>query len=171
MQPTLRLRSLATALALAVLTSTSHAAPGPGDVPPPDVGHTSAGDEVLLTNYSGKVVVMSFWASWCPQCIKELPILEALQDQVGKDHIAVIAVNTESPDVFRRVTRLMRDKLHLELVSDANGAAQHAYGVNGIPHLVIIGRDGRILRVHRGYSEDGLDDILADINRALAPAP
>gem|GEM_PF-3700884 len=42
-----------------------------------------------------------------------------------------------------------------------------AYGVNGIPHMVIIDRTGRIVRVNRGYSEDALDSIVADINAAL----
>ena len=43
---------------------------------------------------------------------------------------------------------------------------QEAYGVHGIPHMVIIGRDGSIVAIYRGYSEDKLDDILASLNRA-----
>lgn len=165
----IRLRKLTTAFALASLFSTSQAVPEPGDVPPPDIGRSASGEEVLLPNYKGKAVVVTFWATWCPQCIKELPILEAVQNKAGKDQIEIIAVNTEETEVFRRVARIMRKSMHLELISDAGGQAQKAYGVNGIPHMVIIGRDGRVLQVHRGYSEDSLDEIVADINQALAP--
>jgi thioredoxin-like negative regulator of GroEL len=65
----------------------------------------------------------------------------------------------------------MGDAMHLELANDAEGSAQQAFGVRGIPHMVIIGRDGRILQVYSGYSESKLDEIVADINRALVPLP
>ena len=147
------------------------AAPGPGDVPPPDLGHTIGGDEVQLPSYAGKAVIVTFWATWCTYCLKELPILDAVQTKAGKAQMAVIAVNIEDRDVFRRAVRLLRDSVHFELVSDARGAAQEAFGVKGIPHMVILGRDGRILKVYRGYSEKNLDAIVADINLALAPLP
>jgi thiol-disulfide isomerase/thioredoxin len=164
-----RFRDLTTTLFLASLISISQAAPGPGDVPPADIGLDTSGDAVLLTNYPGKAVVVTFWATWCPYCLKELPILEAIQNKAGKDQMAVIAVNTEDADVFHRASRVMRKSMHLELVRDASGEARKAYGVNGIPHMVIIGRDGRIQKVYHGYSEDSLDAIVADINQALAP--
>ena len=167
-----RWHALATGTVLALLAATARAtAPGPGDVPPPDIGHNLSGDEVLLTNYAGKAVIVTFWATWCGYCLKELPILENVQNKAGKDQIAVIAVNTEESEVFRRAARIMRTSMHLELVSDASGQAQQAYGVVGIPHMVIIGRDGRILRVYHGYAQERLEAIVADINTALAPPP
>ena len=66
---------------------------------------------------------------------------------------------------------VLRGSVHFELVGDARGIAQEAFGVDGIPHMAIIGRDGRILKVYRGYSEKSLDAIVADINKALAPLP
>ena len=145
-----RYLKLIMALALGSLVTVSEAAPGPGDVPPPDIGHNISGDEVLLTSFAGKAVIVTFWATWCPYCLKELPILERVQNKAGKDQMAVIAVNTEDGDVFRRAARIMRRSMQLELVSDANGRARKSFGVKGIPHMVIIGRDGRILRVYTG---------------------
>jgi thiol-disulfide isomerase/thioredoxin len=143
--------------------------PGPGDVPPPVLGLTPDGDKVSVPDYAGKAVIVTFWATWCPYCIKELPILENVQNRAGKDRIAVIAVNTESREVFKRAARLMNASMHLTLVHDVDGDAQKAYGVNTLPHMVIIGRDGRILRVWHGYAEDRLGAIADDINQALAP--
>ena len=74
------------------------------------------------------------------------------------------------PGGLRKAARMQGEAMHLELANDADGRAQEAFGVRGIPHMVIIGRDGRILRVYRGYSEEKLDAIVADINAALGAA-
>ena len=176
MTPLSSLRRTALVALLALLAATAAAAepapgPGSGDVPPPALGRNLEGEDVLLTNYAGKAVVLTFWATWCPYCIKELPILQRVQDRAGKDRIQVIAVNIEDHDVFLRASHVMRPAITLELVNDASGKAQKAYGVHGIPYMVIVGRDGRIVNVWRGYSEDSLNAIVKDINRALAPTP
>ena len=82
----------------------------------------------------------------------------------------VIAVNTEGRDVFRQVSRELKT-LNLQLARDVAGKAQAAYGVKGLPHMVIVGRDGCLLRVYRGYSESQLGAIVADINRATGATP
>ena len=168
----IRVRALIVGTLLGLLAAAGRAAaPGPGEVPPPDVGRTLSGEEILLPSYAGKAVIVTFWATWCPYCLKELPILQNVQDKVGKEQMAVIAVNTERFDVYKRAARIMRESMSMELVSDASGQAQHAFGVRGLPHMLIIGRDGRILRVYDGYSEEKLDDIVADINTVLKPLP
>ena len=164
--PTL-LRSIAFVVCLCALsTDAAMASPGAGDQPPSEAGKTLNGDKVVLESYAGKAIVISFWATWCPYCLKELPILEGIQKVVGKDKIQVIAINTESYDVFRKVGRAMSD-LNLLIAYDSGKKASEAYGVSGIPHMIIVGRDGRILRVYRGYSETSLDAIVADINTAV----
>jgi thiol-disulfide isomerase/thioredoxin len=161
------LRAFAALLLLLATFSASSgatAAPGEDDQPPDYVGTTLDGEPVLLTSHPGQAVVLSFWATWCPYCLKELPILDGIQ-KAGKGKIHVIAVNTEKRDVFRKVVRAL-DSLGLQLAYDPDGKARKAYGVSGIPHMVIIGRDGKIVAVYRGYSENSLPDIVAAINRA-----
>ena len=143
---------------------------GPGDTPPPPLGSTLAQDAVRTTDYAGKVLVVTFWASWCPPCQRELPLLEGLQ-RAAKGGVQVVAVNIEDNDVFRAVARRLKP-LAITITHDDGRKSSDAYGVNGIPHLVLIGRDGKVLQVHRGYSEAAIDDILAEINAQLAqPAP
>jgi thiol-disulfide isomerase/thioredoxin len=144
---------------------------GAGDAAPIEVGQTIDGEFVRLDQYLGKVVVVSFWATWCPYCMKELPILEGIQKTAGGEHMKVIAVNTESGPVFRKVERALRS-LSMQLAYDPGAKSAKAFGVKGIPHLVIVGRDGRIQKVYRGYGESSLEGIVADLNAALAvPAP
>ena len=160
---------------LALFLLASHvvaAAPKVGDMAPEEFGATLNGEAPKLADYPGKVVIVTFWASWCGYCRKELPVLEGLQ-RMAKNSVQVIAVNTESREEFRDLARTMRS-LTMKLTHDAGGKGSKAYGVNGIPHLVIIGRDGKILDVHRGYGETSLPEILAVINAAIAapqPAP
>jgi len=145
------------------------AAPAAGDIPPDIVGINVDRDSVKLSQYAGKAVVISFWATWCPYCLKELPVLSSIQ-KAAKGNVQVIAINTEDRDVFRRTSRVLRD-LGIELAYDPDKKAQTAYGVSGIPHMVIIGRDGKIVNVFRGYDESSLEGIVDAINRATGAAP
>lgn len=157
---------------LLALSLPAHAAiPGAGDMAPDVLGKTLDGKAVKVSDHAGKVVVVSFWATWCAYCLKELPILEGVQKLGGAANVQVIAVNTEDRDMFRHVSRELK-KMTLKLAYDPDKAGAQAYGVKGIPHLVIIGRDGKIVEVYRGYSEASLDGIIASINLAIAtPAP
>lgn len=163
-------RQFAGAVVFFYVTAAQAAAPVAGDIPPDRVGAALNGEPVTLSAHAGKAVVLSFWATWCAYCLKELPILVNIQKKVGKDRLQVVAINTESYDVFRKVSRHMKE-WDMVLGNDPDKEAQEAYGVKGIPHMVIIGRDGKILRVYRGYSESSLPDIAADINLAIGAAP
>lgn len=134
----------------------------------PDIalGTTLSGKPAKASDYAGKVVVISFWASWCSPCRKELPILEGLQVQ-GKGSLQVIAVNIENRTVFQKAAKVLGE-LNLMLANDRDERSRYAYGVKAIPQMVIIGKDGRILDIHKGYGEDSLNGIVAEINRALA---
>jgi thiol-disulfide isomerase/thioredoxin len=147
------------------------AAPVAGDQAPETFGRTMGGVWPKLADFQGKVVVISFWATWCKYCIKELPVLENVQ-KAAKNSIQVIAINTESYDAFQETERQMRKVFTLKLTNDEDEKGADAYGVKGIPHLVIIGRDGKIVQVYRGYGESMLPGIVDVINKAIAtPAP
>ena len=157
-------------LALAVLCvsgSYSHAAAKIGE-PAPDIvlGSTQDGHTARASDYSGKVVVISFWASWCSPCRKELATLEGLQSE-AKGSLQVIAVNIEDREIFKKAVKQFAD-LHVLLVNDRNDRAQSTYEVKAIPHMVIVDTEGRILSMHKGYGEDGLAGIVDEIRRALS---
>jgi thiol-disulfide isomerase/thioredoxin len=151
---------------LALMPAARAAMPDSGDIAPNLVGKTLSGERVEMEAYKGKVVVVSFWATWCPYCLKELPILENIQKLAGADKLQVIAVNTEERQVFRRAESMLK-MLTLKLAYDPDKTIAASYGVHGIPHMLIIGRDGKIIRVYRGYDESSLDAIAADLNNAI----
>lgn len=155
-------------LVLSLAQTCAFAAPKVGEMAP-DValGLTQSGAQAKISDYAGKITVVSFWATWCAPCRKELPILEGLQQQ-GKGNIQVIAVNIENREVFEKAVQLLGAHLSIVLANDRSARAQRTYGVKAIPHLIIFGRDGHILHVHDGYGDSELDVIVDEINQALA---
>jgi thiol-disulfide isomerase/thioredoxin len=158
----------AAVLALAA-AGPSYAAPRKGDVAPDFLGYARNSDAVHLNQYAGKAVVISFWASWCPYCLKELPILSNIQ-KAGKGNIQVVAVNIEDLDTFRKLSRILAP-LNLQFAYDPNNDAQDAYGVSTLPHMIIVGRDGKIVDIFHGYTEKFIPQIVASINHATGAWP
>ena len=156
--------ALALGLLLAAAADAAHV-PVVGDTAPSYVGYGLDGKKVLLENYAGKVVVISFWATWCPPCRMELPVLARIQI-AGKGHIQVVAINTEDRSVFRDAAEILKD-LPIKLTSDETKRAFSAFGVKGLPHLIVIGKDMRIISVREGYGPAELDDVAAELNAAL----
>jgi len=142
--------------------------PKAGDIPPQILGKDRQGNVVDLASQRGKVVIVTFWASWCGPCRKELPVLGQLQKVIGHDALQVYAVNLKEPRADFAAIARSRNAPPLDYIHDAKGVVSDQYGIQAIPHMFIIGHDGSIARVHRGYSEQSLPDIVNDI-LALLP--
>ena len=154
--------------ALAGMAAEPKPQPKVGEIPPPMLGKLHGGNtQVNLEDYRGKVVIVTFWASWCGPCRRELPILAHFQQVIGQDALKVIAVNFKEPrSDFLGVVRANR-KLQLNYVHDGNGAASGEYGVTALPNMFVIDRDGKIAYVHRGYSEEMLEGFIAEVMSLL----
>ena len=141
--------------------------PGIGEAPP-TIGLKDRGGHVLdLAALQGKVVVVTFWASWCGPCRRELPMLGKVQEVVGREHLEVIAVNFKEPRRdFNAVIRANKD-LDLTYVHDERGVVSDRYGVTALPNMFIIGQDGLIAQTHRGYSENVLQSFMQELLELL----
>ena len=109
------------------------------------------GSRVALSDYvkAGKYTLVDFWASWCPYCVKELPELKELYAKY-KDRgfeVVGVAVRDEPADTEAAVKR---HGLTWPVIKNAGKVPYDVYGFSGIPHLIRIGPDGRI--VARGES-------------------
>ena len=137
--------------------------PKVGELPPQLLGKNGKGDPVDLANSRDKVTIVTFWASWCGPCRRELPVLGHFQKAVGRDALEVIAVNFKEPrEDYRAVVHANRN-LELTYVHDMHGRVSDQYGVNSLPHMFILGHDGKVAYTHRGYSEESLPGIVEEI--------
>lgn len=143
--------------------------PAVGSVPPDALGRDQSGVEQRISAHRGKVVVVTFWASWCAPCLRELPLLGRLQAAVGREHLVVIAVNVKEPRAAMQAVVDGQAAHPLQWVHDTSGATSARYGVDALPQMVVIDREGRVARVHRGYNVARIDEYIRGITALLPP--
>ena len=98
-----------------------------------------------LQDYRGKVVLINFWATWCPPCLKEMPALEALYKKLGGDSFAVLAVNQwEDPDHVFAYTGELNVFPTFPILFDPESKISAEYGVKGLPTSFLIDKKGRL---------------------------
>jgi peroxiredoxin len=105
---------------------------------------TADGKRVSLTALRGHVVLLNFWATWCPPCREEMPSMERLYQEFKTQGLAVLAVDIqESP---KQVARFMRDfRLTFPALLDTDAAVAGRYGARGLPSTYLIDRNGRVV--------------------------
>jgi peroxiredoxin len=102
------------------------------------------GNPVTLSQFKGKVVVLDFWATWCPPCRTEIPGYVALQKKYADDGLVVVGISVDT-DGVAPVRKFMKDIGINYIVVMADDAVQDAYGpLQGYPTTFIIDRDGQI---------------------------
>ncbi len=108
------------------------------------------GGTVSLSDFDGEVVMINFWASWCPPCLQEMPHLEALHRRYSDFGFTLLGVNVEDDD--RAAERWLAQRpVSFEILFDRNNDVSKLYEVIAMPTTVIIDRQGRLRYVHHGY--------------------
>ncbi len=135
----------------------------------PDFTLTGLDDkEIKLSGLKGSVVVLDFWATWCPPCRASLPHLDEMAKEVAKDGVKVYAVNLEEEKAA--VAKFVADtKLGVPVLLDSTGGTAQAYGASAIPETVVVGKDGKVKKVFVGFNEgETPKELAAAVKAALA---
>jgi peroxiredoxin len=123
------------------------------------------GNDFALASGKGSVVVLDFWATWCGPCVRSLPGLVDMVSSFPPDRVKLVGVNQgEAPDQVKHF--LQAKNLKLTVALDADQSVARKYGVDAIPHTVIVGPDGKIAWVQTGYDPDG-DAAASDVIKHL----
>ncbi len=166
------------ALAITLLSSLAWASKGTG----PAVGSVApdftaysfvTGERTRLSDQRGKVVILTFWATWCAPCRQELPNLEGIQEHVGRDKLVVLAMSFKDSDETMRYLKknAKQSGWKLTMLVDPHGDIADRYGIHSIPHMLLIGRDGSIAAIHSGFGDDSLNALVPEINALLTGKP
>jgi cytochrome c biogenesis protein CcmG, thiol:disulfide interchange protein DsbE len=125
---------------------------------------TDQGKTVTPVSFGGKVLVLNFWATWCPTCIEEIPSLDAFQKRFAKDGVVVLAV---SVDKNEQKYKKFLDKVHVnfDTVWDPKADVSTSYGTFIFPETYII-KDGRIQRKF-GNAENWVSDDMTRYVKGL----
>ena len=104
------------------------------------------GQPVNLDSFKGKVVVLNFWATWCPPCIAEMPALDKLQSEMGGADFAVVAVSTDREGIKKSAPFYRRAGIKsLTLYNDTRGNLLGAFKGRNLPITVLLDRDGKVV--------------------------
>jgi thiol-disulfide isomerase/thioredoxin len=161
--------SLAATMAAAFLISTrdTAAAASTASAAPPVEWRLVDGSVIRLADSKGRVVLVDFWASWCPPCKDSFPALDAIQREYRDKGVNVIAVNVD--ERHKDAEAFLAAHPHQMLVVfDPHGESPRAFRVRGMPSSFVIDRQEQIRYMHQGYSQ-GIDAAYRqELNTLLA---
>lgn len=124
----------------------------------------------VLSDFAGQVVVLNFWATWCPPCVEEMPSLQRLQDLLGEEGLKVVAVSVD--ERYSDIPSFVAEhELRFLILHDLGKRVSRRYEVFQFPETWIIRRDGT-LASHiigaRDWAAPGSLEIFRDL---LAEGP
>jgi len=138
---------------------------------PPHVGSAAkefsvqdADRKLSLDQFRGQVVVLNFWATWCPPCVEELPSLMNLQDRMRERGVTVLGVSIDvDSDAYHRFLKL--HNINFLTVRDPEQKVAGMYGTTGWPETYIIDRQGVLRRKFVGPVDWNSPEVLGFLYR------
>lgn len=149
-----------------VFTSQAATSGTPGtEAPAPDFTLTDMqGEAVSLSQYRGKVILLNFWAGWCPPCRAEMPSMEKLYRQLKDRDFVLLAVNVEEGGRAAVQDFTREIPVSFPILLDTAQTVSRLYRVRGLPQSYIIDREGKIVQQVKG----GMDWNSPDVVRFLS---
>ena len=127
------------------------------------------GNKQNIDQFRGRIVVLNFWATYCPPCLKEMPDLAAIQNEFAAFGVQVIGASADESEDREKVIEFVREtKVNFPIWMTASAEDMIRYGLGGaLPGTVIIDRDGKVVKVISGVItketlRKDIESILAD---------
>lgn len=137
----------------------------------PEVNVTALdGSSVEVKNFikSDKITVISFWATWCSPCKKELDAISEVYEDWKKDYnVELIAMSIDDARAFSKVKPLVESKgWSYTVLVDKNEDLKRALNIDSVPYTIVVDKEGKIVYEHSGYKpgdEDELEAVLSGL--------
>ncbi len=126
-----------------------------------------SGDRISLSDFRGKVVLVEFWATWCPPCRLSVPELQHLQKEFSGKDLVILGISMDNGDDVRERLKEFINEYNVSyrvLIDD--GEVSRRYGIVSIPTIFLLDRELRVAKKVMGYYE-GLEDSLKKEIEAL----
>jgi cytochrome c-type biogenesis protein len=143
-----------------------------GSAAPPYEATSLSGDTVSLAALRGRVVLLNVWATWCAPCIREMPALQKLHEDLGDDGLSIVAVSVDANAPPFAGVNDVKDfvaeyGLTFTILHDDTGAIENVFGVTALPMTFVIDRNGRIQRKVLGPREWNTPELASEIRALL----
>jgi thiol-disulfide isomerase/thioredoxin len=137
--------------------------------PVPELAFADGDDKPLkLADYKGKVVLVNFWATWCAPCVKEMPSLDRLQAEIGKDKLIVLPLSLDGPS-RPKVAPFYEDRklTSLGIYFDKGKKSMQALDVTVLPTSILVDRDGNEIARLEGEADWDKPEAIALMKAAI----
>ncbi len=159
-------------MALAALFLTSGVALAQGNL------RSTDGGTVNLADAKGKIVVLSFGGTWLPMASKELPALQKLADRYATRSVQVywVSINSDKQGARNYAADAdlqafgQKNNIRLTILRDPDQQAYKAFGLDAVPTIVILDRDGKLVRKHIGFGTEqgeGYAEVIRELDQLL----
>ena len=112
------------------------------------------GGKVSLSDFRGKVVILDFWATWCPPCKREIPDFINLQAEYGSKGLQIVGIALDEPG---KVQQFARDNgMNYPVLLGTDDIATRYGGISGIPTTFVLDRNGKIAARFEGFRPRGV---------------
>lgn len=155
-----------TSITKVTATTENKLRPYKGNPVPPPLKLTDLDGKVHdLADYKGKVVLVNFWASWCPPCVKEMPSMQRLKEKMAGKPFVILGVNLAEPEQEVRDFLATKVQVDFPILMDRDGAVLKAWKVFVFPTSLIVGPDGMVRYGLYGEFEWDTEQVLRILER------
>jgi cytochrome c biogenesis protein CcmG, thiol:disulfide interchange protein DsbE len=128
-------------------------------------GDGTATGAVTMSQLRGRAVLLDFWATWCPPCRAEAPIVDRIARRWSDRGVVVVGVDTDTLDQGDPRAFALEHGLTYPIARDLSGSVSRSYEIESIPTLVVVSRTGKVVAVRTGITDD--TEIERLLQRAL----
>ncbi len=109
------------------------------------------GSMVRLSDHSGKVIIVDFWATWCPPCLEMIPVLSRLHQEYSDKGLVVLGISMDRDGLGALGTFVHEKMIPYKILLGNDKVTRSFGGISTIPTLFIVDREGRLVRKLMGY--------------------
>ena len=127
---------------------------------------TDSGKQITRSNFGGRVLVLNFWATWCPPCIEELPSLDQMQRELSSKGVVVVGVSVDKNEKQYK-DFLKRARVSFETSRDSDASISAEYGTFKYPETYVINANGVVVAKYIGPKDWMSADVINDMKKFL----
>jgi peroxiredoxin len=125
---------------------------------------TIDGNKINLKGFKGKYLLLDFWATWCPPCLAEIPFIKEIRKKYTSDKLEILGISADrdSKKLYSFVKKQQMNWLHFY---DGNREIGQLYGVDAIPRLILVNKEGKM--IYDSYLKENDKDSLIKLLESL----